>query len=114
MKVWVMEEIWFKHSQAKCKRLSFQNSMLSFNAFAAYLTNGVKNQLLESISNILSIPAGCTSKCQPMDACLNKSFKAILRKCWVKYVSNVVESFPEANSNSSFKLPVLTCHHMID
>ena len=46
MKVWV-EEIWFKHTQAKYKKLSFQNSMLSFNAFAASLTEWVKKQLLE-------------------------------------------------------------------
>ena len=36
------------------------------------------------------IPLGCTSKCQPMDVCINKPFKAILRKCWVEYVSVVI------------------------
>ena len=29
MKVWV-EEIWFKHSHAECKRLRFENSLLTF------------------------------------------------------------------------------------
>ena len=55
--------------------------MLSFDIFAAHLTDGVKNQLLEGNTNILAMPTGCTSKCQPMDVCLNKTFKAILRKC---------------------------------
>ena len=32
---------------------------------------------------------GCTSKHQPMDACINKTFKVILRKCWVEYVSEM-------------------------
>ena len=41
MKVWV-DAIWFKHSLAECKRLGFQNSMLSFDSFASHLTDGVK------------------------------------------------------------------------
>ena len=36
------------------------------------------------------IPPGCTSKCQPMDVCISKPFKAILRKCWVEYVSVII------------------------
>ena len=48
-----------------------------------------------------------------MDACLNKPFKAIFEKM-LGNVSSVVESFPEVNSNSSFKLLRLTFHHMID
>ena len=33
---------------------------------------------------------GCTLKFQPMDVCINKPFKAILRKCWVEYVSEMI------------------------
>ena len=80
MKVWI-EEIWLKHTQAECKRLGFENSLLSSYVFATHLTDGVKTQLLESNSDILPIPAGCTSKCQPMDVSLNKPFKAVLRRC---------------------------------
>ena len=35
-------------------------------------------------------PPGCTSKCQPMDVCINKPFKAILPKCWMEYVSEMI------------------------
>ena len=49
-----------------------------FDAFAAHLTDDVESQLLEAKTNTLTIPAGCTSQCQPMDVCLNKPFKAIL------------------------------------
>ena len=38
MKIWV-EEIWLKHTWAECNRSRFQNSMLSFGAFAAHLSN---------------------------------------------------------------------------
>ncbi|XP_057304495.1 uncharacterized protein LOC130641631 [Hydractinia symbiolongicarpus] len=107
MKIWV-EEIWLKHVLTKCKKLGFENSLLSFDAFSAHLTDGVKDQLLGNNSDILQIPAGCTSKCQPMDVCLNKPFKSVLRKCWVNYVATVVKSFPDGNSSSS-KIPVPTC-----
>ena len=48
MKVWI-EEIWLKLTQVECKRLGFENSLLSADAFAAHLTDGVKSQLLESM-----------------------------------------------------------------
>ena len=72
------EEIWLKHTQAKSKRLGFENSLLSFDAFAAYLTDGVKVQLLENNSDIRPIPADCTLKCQSMDVSLRKPLKVIL------------------------------------
>ena len=49
-----------------------------------------------------------------MNVYLNKPFKPLLRRCWVKYAASVAESFPDANSNSSFKLPVPTRQNMID
>ena len=84
MQVWV-EDIWIKHIRAECQKLGFENALLTFDAFAAHLTDDVESQLLEAKTDTLAIPAGCTSKCQPMDVCLNKPFKAILRKCWVNY-----------------------------
>ena len=77
MKVWV-EDTWIKHIPAECQKLGFENALLTFDAFAAHLTDDVESQLLEAKTNTLAIPAGCTSKCQPMDVCLNEPFKAIL------------------------------------
>ena len=48
-----------------------------------------------------------------MDVCLNNPFKAVLRKCWVKYVASVVESFPDENSTNS-KISIPTHQQMID
>ena len=112
MKVW-NEEIWVKLTQAEYKRLGFENSLLSFNVFAA-LTDGSKAQLLKRNSDILPIPAGCTSKCQPMHVSLNKPFKAVSRRCGEKYVASAVKGFPDANNDASFKLPVPTRQHIID
>ena len=46
MQVW-LEKIWIKHTQAECKRLGFQRSMLTFDTFAVHLTDGVEKQLLK-------------------------------------------------------------------
>ena len=79
MKVWV-EDIWIKHVGAE-RQKRLDSKIRTFDAFAAHLTDDVESQLLEAKTDTLAIPAGCTSKCQPMDVCLNKPFKAILRKC---------------------------------
>ena len=78
------------------------------------LLRTLEKQLLESNTNTLTIPADCTSKCQPMDVSLNKPFKAILRKFWIKYVADVVETFLERKTDSSLKLPVPTRQHMLN
>ena len=113
MKVWV-EDIWIKHIRAECQKLEFENALLTFDAFAAHLSDDVESQLLEAKTNTLANPAGCTSKCQPMDACLNKPFKANLQKCWVNYISSVAETFPDASQDPSFKIPTPTRSQMVD
>ena len=113
MKVWV-EDIWIKHIRAECQKLGFENVLLTFDAFAVHLTDDVESQFVEAKTDTLAIPVGCTSKCQPMDVCLNKPFKAILRKCWVNYISSVVETFPDASQDPSFKIPTPTRQQMVD
>ena len=44
-KTWV-EEIWLKHTQVECKRLGFQNSMFTFDAFDAHFSDGVKKSII--------------------------------------------------------------------
>ncbi len=48
------------------------------------------------------IPGGCTSKVQPLDVCLNKPFKGVLRQRWIQYIDAQVASAsasPEAPPN---------------
>ena len=80
MEVWV-EEIWLKYVKDVSRQLGFDNSLLTFDAFSAHKTDDIQSKLVESKSDILMIPPGCTSKCQPMDVCINKPFQGILRKC---------------------------------
>ena len=62
LKVWV-EDIWIKHIRNECQNLGFENTLLTFDAFVAHLTDDVDSQLLETKTNTLTILAGCTSKC---------------------------------------------------
>ena len=50
--------------------------MLVLDSFRDHTTNPVKNQLVEKNTNIAVIPGGCTSKLQPLDVTINKSFKS--------------------------------------
>ena len=103
MEVWV-EDIWLKYVTKVSKQLGFDNSLLTFDAFSAHKTDDIQSKLVENKSDISMIPPGCTSKCQPMDVCINKPFKAILRKCWVTYISKIIEQMP-ATTPDDFKLP---------
>ena len=112
LEVWV-EEIWLKYVREVSKQLGFDNSLLTFDAFSAHQTDDVQSKLVENKSDILMIPPGCTSKCQPMDVCINKPFKAILRKFWITYISKIIEQMP-ATTPDDFKLPPPSRQDMVD
>ena len=112
MEIWV-EDIWLKYVREVPKQLGFDNSLLTFDAFSAHKTDDVQSNLVENKSDILVIPPGCTSKCQPMDVCINKSFNAILRKCWVIYFSKIIKQMP-ATTPDYFKLPPPSLQDMVD
>jgi hypothetical protein len=50
--------------------------MLILDSFRGHIVNSVKNRLVEKNTNIAVIPGGCTSKLQPLDIAINKSFKS--------------------------------------
>ena len=73
----------------------------------------VQSKLVKNKSDILIIPPGCMSKCQLMDVCINKPFKAILHKCWVNYISKMIKQMPATTPND-FKLPLPSRQDMVD
>ena len=113
MDVW-LEEIWIKYVKKVSQEINFDNSLLTFDAFSAHKTDDVQKKLLQNKSDLLMIPAGCTSKCQPMDVCINKPFKAILRKCWVEHVSKAIEEMPSPSSATDYKLPPPTRQDIVN
>ena len=44
---------------------------------------------------------------------INEPFKAILRKCWVTYISKIIEQMPATTPND-FKLPPPSRQDMVD
>ena len=69
--LWWIETVW-------TSRNPFNNpqSMLILDSFRGHTVNSVKNRLVEKNTNIAVIPGGCTSKLQPLDNAINKSFKS--------------------------------------
>ena len=69
--LWWIENVWTSRN-----RFSNPRSMLVYDSFRGHLVNSVKNRLVEKNTNIAVIPGGCTSKLQPLDVAINKSFKS--------------------------------------
>ena len=51
-------------------------SLLILDSFTAHKTFAVKNRFHEKYTDIAIIPGGLTSRLQPLDVSLNKSFKS--------------------------------------
>jgi len=54
-------------------------SLLVLDSFRGYLVDSVKLRLKEENTTMAVIPGGCTSRLQPLDVAVNKSFKMYLR-----------------------------------
>lgn len=69
--LWWIETVWTSRNPFGNSR-----SLLVLDSFRGHIVNSVKNRLVEKNTNIAVIPGGCTSKLQPLDVAINKSFKA--------------------------------------
>jgi len=69
--LWWIETVW-------TSRNPFANPqfMLILDSFHGHTVTSVKNILVEKNTNIAVISGGCTSKLQPLDNAINKSFKS--------------------------------------
>ena len=66
--LWQIENVWTSRN-----RFGNLRSMLVLDSFRDHTVNSVRNQ---KNTNIAVIPGGCTSKLQPLDVAINKSFKS--------------------------------------
>ena len=64
------------------------HSLLVFDAFRAHEHEAVAEALRRGNVQTAIIPAGCTSKVQPVDVSLNKPFKAIVKHKWEQYMQD--------------------------
>lgn len=70
---WWIDNIWSKRSS---DQLLNPRSLLVLDSFRGHLVNSVKQKLDEAHTNMAVIPGGLTSKLQPLDVAVNKSFKS--------------------------------------
>jgi hypothetical protein len=69
MLFWI-ENVWVKRA-----RLSNPQSLLVLDSFSAHIVESVKRRFREKNTDIAVIPGGLTSRLQPLDVSVNKSFK---------------------------------------
>ena len=72
--------------------------MMVFDSFRGHLEGSVKEKFNQSNIDLVVIPGGLTSKCQPLDVAINKPFKDNLRKEWHFWMSNGGAGYTEAEN----------------
>jgi hypothetical protein len=70
--IWWIENVWSQ----RARRGNNPRSLLILDSFTAHKTDAVKQRFREKKTNLAMIPGGLTSRLQPLDVSLNKSFKA--------------------------------------
>ena len=70
-----------------------RRSLLVLDSFSAHENDEFLKEARDNI-DVVIIPGGCTSKVQPLDVCLNKPFKSMLRQCWLLFIESIVASDP--------------------
>ena len=74
--------MWTEHSD-----LDFR-SLLILDSFKGHMVDPVKHHFQEKNIHLAVIPGGLTSKLQPLDVAVNKSFKAKVSKFTVFFFFN--------------------------
>jgi hypothetical protein len=67
-----------------------RRTLLIIDSFSAHEDPKLLEEAKANNMDVVIIPGGCTSKVQPLDVCLNKPFKSILRSKWIEYVDSQV------------------------
>jgi transposase-like protein len=70
--LWWVENVWTKRTN----RGNNPRSLLVLDSFSAHKTDAVKQRFREKKTDLAVIPGGLTSRLQPLDVSLNKSFKS--------------------------------------
>ncbi|CAG8433156.1 9557_t:CDS:2 [Diversispora eburnea] len=79
--IWWIENVWNLHATRSINPCS----LLVLDTFRGHLTDVVKRRFDEKNTNLAVVPGGLTSKLQPLDVCINKSFKNKYRESeWVQ------------------------------
>uniref|UniRef100_K7FGA6 HTH CENPB-type domain-containing protein n=1 Tax=Pelodiscus sinensis TaxID=13735 RepID=K7FGA6_PELSI len=92
-----------------------ERSLLVWDMFRAHLTTSTKKRLARINTDAAVIPAGLTSLVQPLDVCLNKSFKDRIREQWNEWMVSGEKSFTKGGNMRVPQLDVLcNCHKSLN
>ncbi|CAG8714548.1 7880_t:CDS:2, partial [Scutellospora calospora] len=91
--IWWIENVWNKRSLLSVD----PRSLLVLDSFRGHITDPVKTRFCEKNTNIAVIPGGLTSKLQPLDVCINKSFKDKYRKFYNEWMASEILSLTLAS-----------------
>lgn len=107
-----IETIILPYVEGKCKELKFsvdQPALAIFDVFKGQQTEGVLKVLEENNILVVSVPANCTDRLQPMDLSVNKAVKEFMRgkfRDW--YSEQVQEQLNEENEVTPVDLKMST------
>ncbi len=88
-----LENVWRKRKNA----LFCSKSLLIYDSARSHITDEVK-KLVRKYSEIAVIPGGLTSKLQPLDLSVNKSFKDKMRAKWDQWMIKGYHSYTKSGS----------------
>src|SRR6266542_3072444 len=86
--LWWIEIVWTSRNPFGNPR-----SMLVLDSFRGHIVESVKNRLIEKNTNIAVIPGGYTSKLQPLDVTINKSFKFKVKDRYNDWMISNIHAF---------------------
>ena len=88
-----IERIILPYVEGKRKELELsvdQPALAIFDVFKGQQTEGVLKILEENNIHVVSVPANCTDRLQPMDLSVNKSVKEFMRSKFREWYSDQV------------------------
>ncbi|GES91790.1 pogo transposable element with KRAB domain [Rhizophagus clarus] len=86
---WWIENVWTR----RASRNNNPRSLLVLDSFSAHKTDVVKQRFREKKTDLAVIPGGLTSRLQPLDVSLNRSFKAKVRNLYNNWMSEAIKDY---------------------
>lgn len=90
-----------------------RRSMLVLDSFRGHCTDAVKARLAETSTDLVIIPGGMTSMLQPLDVCLNKPFKAHVKRLYAQWMADGIYALTPTGRVRRPDIPLL-CQWIVD
>ena len=75
--------------------------------FKAHVTEKSKDHVKRTNTDLAVMPGGLTSVVQPLDVCLNKPFKDLIRQYWIAWITDGEKTFTKGGNMRAPPLDLL-------